>query len=80
LIWYKRWVASRDENAEIAAAINIDEETMETEVIAELTTEQIDYFIKSFEEIVKTEGPKIYGKLLFRKKYDDFQAKLSEQE
>ena len=80
LIWYKRWVASRDENAEIATAISIDEETMETEVISELTTEQIDYFINSFEEIVKTEGPKIYGNLLFRKKYDDFQSKLGEQE
>ncbi len=80
LIWYKRWVASRDENAEIAKAITIDEDTMETRVVSELTTDQIDYLIKSFEEIVKMEGPKIYGKLLFRKKYEDFQSKLGGQE
>jgi hypothetical protein len=76
LIWYKRWVASKEENTEIANAIDIDEEIMETKVVAELTSEQIEYFIRSFEEIVKAEGPKIYGKLLFRKKFEDFQSKL----
>ena len=56
------------------------EETMELTVVAEMSVEQIDHFIKSFEEIVKTEGPKIYGKVLFRKKFDDFQTRLKAQE
>ena len=64
----------------IANAINIDEEIMETKVVSELTSEQIEYFLRSFEEIVKTEGPKIFGKLLFRKKFEDFQSKLGGQE
>ena len=80
LIWFKRWVVSKEENTEIANAISIDEEIMEAKVVSELTSEQIDYFIRSFEEIAKTEGPKIYGKLLFRKKFEDFQSKLGEQE
>ena len=80
LIWYKRWAASTEENKKMASAMRVDEETMELTVLAELNTEQIDHFITSFEEIVQTEGPKIYGKVLFRKKFDDFQAKLKTQE
>ncbi|KPK62513.1 hypothetical protein AMJ83_10710 [candidate division WOR_3 bacterium SM23_42] len=80
LIWYKRWLATTEGNEKIAGAITIDEETMEANVVSELTSKQIDDFIGSFEAIVKTEGPKIYGKLLFRKKFEDFQAKLKEQD
>jgi hypothetical protein len=80
LIWYKRWLATTEGNEKIAGAITIDEETMEANVVSELTSKQIDDFIGSFEAIVKTEGPKIYGKLLFRKKFEDFQAKLRKQD
>lgn len=79
LIWYKRWLATTEGNEKIAGAIVIDEETMEAKVVSELTPKQIDDFIRSFEAIVITEGPKIYGKLLFRKKFEDFQTKLKEQ-
>jgi hypothetical protein len=80
LIWYKRWASSSEENKVMADAMQVDEETMELSVNAELSVEQIDHFIKSFEDIVKAEAPKIYGKVLFRKKFDDFQAKLKAKE
>ena len=80
LIWYKRWASSSDVNKEIAKAMQVDEDTMEVSVVEELSVEQIDSFIKSFEDIVKAEGPKIYGKVLFRKKLEDFQAKLEAPE
>ncbi|UCD04754.1 MAG: DUF4388 domain-containing protein [candidate division WOR-3 bacterium] len=76
LIWFKRWSANKEDNKRIARAVSIDEETMETKVVAELNSKDIDYFMSSFEEIVHSEGPKIYGKLLFRKKFDDFKKKL----
>ena len=79
LIWYKRWAASTEESKKMASAMQVDEETMELTVVSELTAEQIDHFIRSFEEIVQAEGPKIYGKVLFRKKFDDFQGKLETQ-
>jgi hypothetical protein len=79
LIWFKRWSVSTDESKRIARAISIDEDTMETKVVSELNAEDIGYFTNAFEEIVNAEGPKIYGKLLFRKKFQDFAAKLTAQ-
>jgi hypothetical protein len=79
LIWFKRWATSSDENKEMASAISVEEDTMEVKITSELTMEQIDNFMKSFEHIASTEGPKIYGKVLFRKKFDDFRKKLKEQ-
>jgi len=79
LIWFKRWSVSTDEGKRIARAISIDEDTMEMKVVSEVNAKDIDYFLKTFEEIVNTEGPKIYGKLLFRKKFQDFAAKLTGQ-
>lgn len=76
LIWFKRWSASTADGMRIGRAIAIDEDTMEVRVVSELDARDIDTFIASFEEIVKTEGPKIYGKLLFRKKYDEFMGRL----
>jgi len=80
LIWFRRWASSSDANKEMAHVMSVDEGTMELSVRSELSPEQIDGFIKSFEEIVKAEGPKIYGKVLFRKKFDDFRGKLKEPE
>jgi hypothetical protein len=80
LIWFKRWASSSEENKEMANAMTVDEETMEMKVVSELSSEQVDFFIESFEEIVRTEGPKIYGKVLFRKKFDDFKEKLKKKE
>ncbi len=80
LIWYKRWVSSSEVHKQMADVMKVDEENMELTVDGELSAQQVDDFIGSFEEIVKTEGPKIYGKVLFRKKFDDFQSKLKSQE
>jgi len=80
LIWYKRWVSASDAHKQMANAMQVDEENMELKVEGELSVEQVGDFISSFEEIVKAEGPKIYGKVLFRKKFDDFQAKLRARE
>lgn len=77
LIWFRRWAASTEQGMRIGRAIAIDEDTMEVRVVSELDARDIDIFITSFEEIVKTEGPKIYGKLLFRKKFDEFMSRLS---
>ncbi|UCD20018.1 MAG: DUF4388 domain-containing protein [candidate division WOR-3 bacterium] len=79
LIWYKRWGVNTDDSARITRAISIDAETMEAQVVSDLNARDIDYFIDTFEAIVHTEGPKIYGKLLFRKKFQEFSAKLKEQ-
>lgn len=77
LIWFKRWSVSTDESKRIARAITVDEDKMQAQVVSELNAKDVDHFIKTFEEIVNTEGPKIYGKLLFRKKYQDFTANLT---
>jgi len=80
LIWFKRWASSSEENKEIAGTMTVEEETMEMKVVSELSPEQADLFVESFEDIVQTEGPKIYGKVLFRKKFDDFKEKLRKKE
>jgi hypothetical protein len=80
LIWFKRWSGHSEANKRIASAITLDEETLVADVVSELNAKDIDYFIRSFEDIACADGPKIYGKLLFRKKFDDFRAKLAEQD
>jgi hypothetical protein len=79
VIWFKRWAGSNEKNKEMSSAISIDEATMEMQVVSDLSSEQIDYFIQSFEAIVNAEGPKIYGKVLFRKKLEGFNKKLKDK-
>lgn len=76
LIWFKRWGSSTEDGKRIARAITIDEDTMEARVVSELNAADIDLFIASFEDIAMTEGPKIYGKLLFRRKFQEFTDRL----
>ena len=52
LIWFKRWATNNEDSKRIARAVDIDEETMEIKIVAELNSADIDYFIRSFEEIV----------------------------
>lgn len=79
VIWFKRWAGSNEKNKEMSSAMSIDESTLEMQVLSDLSSEQIDYFIQSFEAIVNAEGPKIYGKVLFRKKLEGFQQKMKDK-
>jgi len=65
-------------NKKIIDALDINEETFEIEPIAELTYDEIDESIKEFKEYIKSRGPKLYGKLLFKKKWQAFEKKISE--
>ncbi|HEC78227.1 MAG TPA: DUF4388 domain-containing protein [candidate division WOR-3 bacterium] len=65
-------------NKKIIDALDINEETFEIEPIAELTYDEVEESIKEFKEYIKSRGPKLYGKLLFKKKWQAFEKKISE--
>uniref|UniRef100_A0A7V3VTC7 DUF4388 domain-containing protein n=1 Tax=candidate division WOR-3 bacterium TaxID=2052148 RepID=A0A7V3VTC7_UNCW3 len=76
LNWFKRWLDANPENKQLGSSLKVDEETFEVSVVNPLSLKQIEQFKKSFEEFVNFEGPQIYGKLLFKKKIDEFRAGL----
>ncbi|MEO0124092.1 MAG: DUF4388 domain-containing protein [candidate division WOR-3 bacterium] len=76
LNWFRRWSELNPENQILGASINVNEETFEISVQNPLSQEQIDKFRKSFDEFVRSEGPQIYGKLLFKKKLEELVAEL----
>jgi len=76
LVWLKRWAKLNAENGEIFQSILIDEESLKAKSKVELTLVATDRFFKSFEEFIENEGPKIYGKLLFKKKFDNFKQRI----
>lgn len=75
--WLRKWGELNPENKQIIDALNINESTLKIVPKAEAKIGAIDAFLESFENYVRTEGPKIYGKLLFKKKFEYFKQKLN---
>ncbi len=76
LNWFNRWCELISDNKTLCSAFKVNEETLEVLIQNILTQEQIDDFKKRFSQFVSAEGPQIYGKLLFKKKLDEFNAGL----
>ncbi|MEO0184189.1 MAG: DUF4388 domain-containing protein [candidate division WOR-3 bacterium] len=76
LNWYKRWCEMEPENQSLGSALRVDEETLEVGLQNPLTQDQIDSFRRKFEQFVNSEGPQLYGKLLFKKKIDELRTGL----
>jgi hypothetical protein len=74
LNWLKRWAEKTPENKGLCDAVTVNEETLEISVSFPLTAEQIDQFLAEFDGQISQEGPQLYGKLLFKKKLDEFRA------
>jgi len=79
LTWFKDWAALSAENKKVADALDIDEENLRLKPCGELKPAEIDAFMSNFNEFIKGEGPKVYGKLLFKKKYQEFITKLNKE-
>lgn len=76
LNWLKKWSEVNANNKKTLDALQINEETLEIEIKTGLTSAEIDEVLKNLEEFINVEGPKVYGKLLFRKKFEDFKKKI----
>jgi hypothetical protein len=75
-IWLQKWAELAPENKRIPAALNVDEKTFKIELRDQLNAEEIKGFFTSFDEFVNNEGPNAYGKLLFKKKREEFTQKM----
>lgn len=75
----KRWAGADSNNKNIVDAIDVNEETFEIKPTAELSSDEIEKALEKFQEFTKIEGPKIYGKVLFKKKWRAFEKKIKEQ-
>lgn len=73
--WLSTWGALNAENSKIAHAVRVNEKTMTVEPAAELDSAEIKKALKDFEQYIRKEGPSVYGKVLFRKKWQDFERR-----
>jgi len=76
LSWLKQWAGLDPNNKKIIDALNINEETFEIETVAEINSDKIRDALKSFTEFINSEGKKVYGKVLFKKKFQSFKQKV----
>jgi hypothetical protein len=74
--WLQKWAEQAPENRRLLDALSIDDKTYKIELRDQLSAEEINEFFAKFEEYVNREGPNAYGKLLFKKKREEFLQKL----
>ena len=77
-ILLKRWSDLSAENKEIIQNYNFEGEGVKLKTQVSLASGTIEKFFNSFEEFLKNEGPKIYGKLLFKNKFEIFKQKIKQ--
>ncbi len=77
--WLKRWAELDEKNKALFNALHIEQEYLEIKVGAKVGQDIIEHFFKDFNQFLKKEGQKLYGKLLFKKKYEEFNNKLKNE-
>lgn len=75
LNWMKQWAEDDAVNKKVIDAVDINEETLEISPAGELTTLEIEEGIGKFLKYIEVKGPKLYGKVLFKKKWQGFKKK-----
>lgn len=75
----KKWGQQEARNNKVISACQIDEKTLQMSPNAELSAGEVELSIKNLREYIKTEGSKLYGKVLFNKKWSDFEQKLKRE-
>jgi len=80
LNWMKQWAQDDGANKKVIDAVDINnEETLEISPAGELTTLEIEEGIGKFLKYIENKGPKLYGKVLFKKKWQGFKKKTGIQ-
>jgi hypothetical protein len=77
LNWMRQWAEDGAENKKVFNVFNINEETFDISVVGELTQSEIDQGIDGFLKYLEAKGPKLYGKVLFKKKWQGFKNKIN---
>jgi len=77
LNWMKQWAEDGAENKKVFNVFDINEETFNISVVGELTQSEIDQGTDNFLKYLEAKGPKLYGKVLFKKKWQGFKNKIN---
>ncbi len=72
----KKWGKRDARNKRVLSAMQLDEKILQMNPRAELSAGEVELTVKSLKEYIKTEGTKMYGKVLLKKKWSDFEQKL----
>ena len=78
LEWLRTWAEADQTNKNLFNAVSIDEESLKVNITSQLSVDEIKNFIKLFEGYLANEVPKVYGKLLAKKKMEEFRKKIDE--
>jgi len=78
LDWLRAGAEADDANKKVLDALDIDKEALKASPASPLSSEAIRAFLTRFEKLLNGEVPKAYGKLLAKKKLDEFKKKLEE--
>lgn len=75
LVMLQKWVESNEDNKKFLDSVKINEDNFKIQILGTLDAQQIMAGLASLEKFASNEGVKLYGKLLFKKKWDAFLAK-----
>ncbi|MBN2619495.1 DUF4388 domain-containing protein [candidate division WOR-3 bacterium] len=73
---FKQWGDVEKKNRRVVDSVDVNPETMSIQLLAELPANDIFDSIKDFKIYIENEGLKMYGKMLFRKKWQAFVKKV----
>lgn len=73
---FKQWGDVDKKNRRVVDSVDVNNETLSIQPLAELPADDIFDTIKDFKVFIEKEGLKMYGKMLFRKKWQVFSKKV----
>lgn len=75
LVLLQKWADVDEDNKRFLDSLKINEDNFSIQIQGMLDAQQIKAGLESFEKFASAEGVKLYGKLLFKKKWDAFLKK-----
>jgi len=76
--WLQAWATVDAENKKVAAALHVHTETLEIETVGQLNPSEVITALEKLTAFIQVQGPKTYGKVLFKKKWQQFVNRVEE--
>jgi hypothetical protein len=76
--WLQAWAGADDQNKKVAEALYVHTDTLEIETVGQLKPAEVMTALDRLTAFIQTNGPKTYGKVLFKKKWQQFVRRIEE--
>lgn len=76
--WLQAWAVADPANKKVADALHVHTATLEIETVGQLDPEEVVTALDRLTAFIQSRGPKTYGKVLFKKKWQQFVRRIEE--